>query len=348
MTRNLKSALFSAVLVLLVAYPILGLKLDIVGVNLAVVGASTTTVLVIFAAALLMFLRVLFNEQISAMWRSRPQKQLVSDKASNFLTLPSTQRWFLGAIVIAALVWPFFGSRGAVDIATLILIYVMLGLGLNIVVGLAGLAVGSDEAEPGFGQRGVEDDGSAVGGLGVAVAALGAVHGGDAHVASGVLGVEAEGVFVGLAGVAHIDQSAPEEVVVVGVVGCLAEALGKGGLGLRAASHREEQVDEELVVGHVGGVGGLAPLGRGERLIEVAAARQLLGIGFRRTRGKRRPANGERRECYECELNGPPPHHDLSLSVPLWAAARVAVARARPRSRAPRGGPRCCSGPAPG
>src|SRR5690606_29967642 len=35
--------------------------------------------------------------------------------------------------------WPFFGSRAAVDIATLILIYVMLGLGLNIVVGLAGL-----------------------------------------------------------------------------------------------------------------------------------------------------------------------------------------------------------------
>ena len=40
---------------------------------------------------------------------------------------------------MAALIWPFFGSRGAVDIATLILIYVLLGLGLNIVVGLAGL-----------------------------------------------------------------------------------------------------------------------------------------------------------------------------------------------------------------
>ena len=40
---------------------------------------------------------------------------------------------------MVALAWPFFGSRGAVDIATLILIYVMLGLGLNIVVGLAGL-----------------------------------------------------------------------------------------------------------------------------------------------------------------------------------------------------------------
>jgi branched-chain amino acid transport system permease protein len=34
---------------------------------------------------------------------------------------------------------PFFGSRGAVDVATLALIYVILGLGLNIVVGFAGL-----------------------------------------------------------------------------------------------------------------------------------------------------------------------------------------------------------------
>lgn len=37
------------------------------------------------------------------------------------------------------MIWPFFVSRGAVDLATLALIYVMLGLGLNIVVGLAGL-----------------------------------------------------------------------------------------------------------------------------------------------------------------------------------------------------------------
>ena len=43
MTRNLKSAFFSALLVLAVAYPVFGLKLEIVGVNLAVIGASTTT-----------------------------------------------------------------------------------------------------------------------------------------------------------------------------------------------------------------------------------------------------------------------------------------------------------------
>lgn len=42
-------------------------------------------------------------------------------------------------LILFALVWPFFTGRAQVDIATLVLIYVMLGLGLNIVVGFAGL-----------------------------------------------------------------------------------------------------------------------------------------------------------------------------------------------------------------
>jgi len=139
MTRNLKSAFFSALLVLAVAYPILGLKLEIVGVNLAVIGTSNTTLFAIFACAVAMFLRVLFHDPIAAAWRSTPSMPLIPAKASNFLTLPSTQRWIILGLILVALIWPFFGSRGAVDIATLILIYVMLGLGLNIVVGLAGL-----------------------------------------------------------------------------------------------------------------------------------------------------------------------------------------------------------------
>jgi branched-chain amino acid transport system permease protein len=139
MTRNLKSAFFSALLVLAVAYPVLGLKLEIVGVNLAVIGTSNTTLFAIFACAVAMFLRVLFHEPIAAAWRSTPSMPLIPANASNFLTLPSTQRWIILGLILVALVWPFFGSRGAVDIATLILIYVMLGLGLNIVVGLAGL-----------------------------------------------------------------------------------------------------------------------------------------------------------------------------------------------------------------
>ncbi|TWR92849.1 high-affinity branched-chain amino acid ABC transporter permease LivM [Pseudomonas saxonica] len=139
MTRHLKSALFSALLVWAVAYPILGLKLTIVGVNIEVHNTSAFTLSVIAICSLLLFLRVLFSDQLSAAWKSSPNMPKVPGKATNFLTLPSTQRWIILALVVLALIWPFYGSRGAVDIATLILIYVMLGLGLNIVVGLAGL-----------------------------------------------------------------------------------------------------------------------------------------------------------------------------------------------------------------
>jgi branched-chain amino acid transport system permease protein len=86
-----------------------------------------------------MFLRVLFDKQWSAVMGRRSDRKLVPPAVSNFLTLPKTQRWIIIGLIVAALIWPFFGSRGAVDIATLILIYVLLGLGLNIVVGLAGL-----------------------------------------------------------------------------------------------------------------------------------------------------------------------------------------------------------------
>ena len=139
MTRHFKSALFSALLVWAVAYPVLGLKLTIVGVNIEVHNTSAFTLSVIAICSLLLFLRVLFSDQLSAAWKSTPGLPKVPGKATNFLTLPSTQRWIILGLVIVALVWPFYGSRGAVDIATLILIYVMLGLGLNIVVGLAGL-----------------------------------------------------------------------------------------------------------------------------------------------------------------------------------------------------------------
>ncbi|MGI4838454.1 MAG: high-affinity branched-chain amino acid ABC transporter permease LivM [Janthinobacterium lividum] len=139
MTRPLKSALFSALLVWAVAYPVLGLKLSIDGINLIVENASATTVTIIALCSVLMFLRVLFDRSLTAAWKSRRQGALIPPSASNFLTLPSTQKWFIIGLIVLAFIWPFYGSRGAVDLATLVLIYVMLGLGLNIVVGLAGL-----------------------------------------------------------------------------------------------------------------------------------------------------------------------------------------------------------------
>ena len=138
MNKYLKSALFSALLVWAVAFPVLGLKLSIVGINLEVHGTGPLTLGVIALCSVLMFLRVLFTQQIGALFKGN-RGPLVSPKVSQFLTLPRTQRYIIIGLIVAALIWPFFGSRGAVDIATLILIYVLLGLGLNIVVGLAGL-----------------------------------------------------------------------------------------------------------------------------------------------------------------------------------------------------------------
>ncbi|MDT4802198.1 urea ABC transporter, permease protein UrtC [compost metagenome] len=139
MNTRIKTAFFSALLVLAVAYPVLGLKLSVVGVGLVVTGANTATLLTIAACAVAMFFWQLMRDKVQGAWASAPKLPSMSKGTANFLTLPSTQRWVILGLIVVALVWPFFGSRGAVDIATLILIYVLLGLGLNIVVGLAGL-----------------------------------------------------------------------------------------------------------------------------------------------------------------------------------------------------------------
>ncbi|HEK1008699.1 MULTISPECIES: high-affinity branched-chain amino acid ABC transporter permease LivM [unclassified Pseudomonas] len=139
MNRNLKQAFFSALLVWAVAFPVLGLKLSIDGISLAVHSQGSFTISIIAVCSVLMFLRVLFDKQWSSVMSRRSDRKLIPPAVSNYLTLPRTQRYVIIGLIVAALVWPFFGSRGAVDIATLILIYVLLGLGLNIVVGLAGL-----------------------------------------------------------------------------------------------------------------------------------------------------------------------------------------------------------------
>ncbi|QJQ12358.1 high-affinity branched-chain amino acid ABC transporter permease LivM [Pseudomonas putida] len=139
MSKNLKQAFFSALLVWAVAFPVLGLKLSIDGISLVVHSQGSFTISIIAVCSVLMFLRVLFDKQWSSVMGRRSDRKLIPPAVSNYLTLPRTQRYVIIGLIVAALVWPFFGSRGAVDIATLILIYVLLGLGLNIVVGLAGL-----------------------------------------------------------------------------------------------------------------------------------------------------------------------------------------------------------------
>lgn len=92
MSKSFKQALFSALLVWAVAYPVFGLKLAFSGVTLQVQNASPLTLTIIAVCSVLLFLRVLFAEQISGLRRGS-DKPLIPQKTSDFLTQPKTQRW---------------------------------------------------------------------------------------------------------------------------------------------------------------------------------------------------------------------------------------------------------------
>ncbi|SAI06158.1 high-affinity branched-chain amino acid transport system permease [Bordetella ansorpii] len=126
----LKNATIAAVLTAVIVMPVFGLQLIRQGVRTTM---EPRWDLVAIACG------VVFLFQLLRPWISRPFKSL----KFNLPTLPATptkgHRWVGVLLIAAAIAWPFFAGRSSVDIATLVLIYVMLGLGLNIVVGFAGL-----------------------------------------------------------------------------------------------------------------------------------------------------------------------------------------------------------------
>ena len=138
--QNLKHALFCAIITLIIAYPILGLNLEAEGTQVVLEGADTVTVVSIALAAIVVFLFQLFRDTIMASLGRIPRLNPLANREP--MEQGRRQRFetiALVLLVMAALAWPFFVSRGSVDLATLVLIYVMLALGLNVVVGLAGL-----------------------------------------------------------------------------------------------------------------------------------------------------------------------------------------------------------------
>lgn len=139
-TRNVKYALLCAAITVVMAYPIIGLKLVGEGTRIVLVSADQATLWMVAGAAALVFLFQLFRDQILVRFRQLPRPKAgirmpdLSQSRRNKL-----ERWGMIVLFVVAAVWPFLVSRGPVDLATLVLIYIMLGLGLNIVVGLAGL-----------------------------------------------------------------------------------------------------------------------------------------------------------------------------------------------------------------
>ena len=72
-------------------------------------------------------------------WAGPARQAMAPLGAAARARLAGTGTWLGGAGLAAAIVMPFFANGYYIDLGTTVLIYVMLGWGLNIVVGLAGL-----------------------------------------------------------------------------------------------------------------------------------------------------------------------------------------------------------------
>ncbi|MDG4585328.1 MAG: DUF3382 domain-containing protein, partial [Candidatus Competibacter sp.] len=141
MRRVLPEALLAAVLTAVLAVPIFGLRIHVDGIDVSLDRTPTPVIV----AVVVVFLLRLFQEPLRAGWaRARLSitwQHPLADALRRTRRQPGYRALPWTLLLIAAVVWPFTASRGAVDIMTLALIYVMLGLGLNIVVGFAGLLV---------------------------------------------------------------------------------------------------------------------------------------------------------------------------------------------------------------
>ncbi|MDN5679868.1 MAG: DUF3382 domain-containing protein, partial [Ewingella sp.] len=135
---NLFNALLSAFVLLVLASFIMGLQLSLDGTKLVVNGAGEVRWTWIAIGCAVVFVFQLFRPLMSSGLKkiSGPSFVLPSFDGST-----PKQKLLALVLIIAAIAWPFIVSRGTVDIATLTLIYIMLGLGLNVVVGLSGLLV---------------------------------------------------------------------------------------------------------------------------------------------------------------------------------------------------------------
>jgi branched-chain amino acid transport system permease protein len=91
----------------------------------------------IFAATLLSLVAVVFHKQGWLNWISHSS---AAARARIAATYSRTPQWvWIAALALLAVVFPMFTGRYEQDVAINVLVYICLGLGLNIVIGLAGM-----------------------------------------------------------------------------------------------------------------------------------------------------------------------------------------------------------------
>ena len=82
---------------------------------------------------------VFFGRLAMLSWRGRTRAEATRSNRAFAERITRAGKYITPVLLLAAVALPFSGSRYYVDLGTLVLTYIMLGWGLNVVVGLAGL-----------------------------------------------------------------------------------------------------------------------------------------------------------------------------------------------------------------
>ncbi len=132
--KNLIDSLLTAVLALAIFGPIVGIQLD--GYDFeSQLNTLSYIIGIIFLGrfGFLLLVQTHYGAQLVEKLSIKQQPIHIRETGSQKNT------WLLVALVIAGIAFPFIASKYWITVVILGLIYVLLGLGLNIVVGLAGL-----------------------------------------------------------------------------------------------------------------------------------------------------------------------------------------------------------------
>ncbi|MCW0232710.1 MAG: high-affinity branched-chain amino acid ABC transporter permease LivM [Ferrovibrio sp.] len=141
--ERLRDAFLAALVAAVLALPLIGFETIDTGGPL---GIKTRFDYIAYSAIAVFFGRL--GMRIAFDWRRRSREKSMQDEAATADRKEllsdlgrKADKWLMPALIAFAVILPMmpFASRTVVDLATVVLIYVMLGWGLNIVVGLAGL-----------------------------------------------------------------------------------------------------------------------------------------------------------------------------------------------------------------
>ncbi|WMT13021.1 high-affinity branched-chain amino acid ABC transporter permease LivM [Serratia fonticola] len=133
--RSLLDAVLAGLIALIVFGPIVGIVLDGYSFNFEP-RRLVVIIAVVMAGRLLLslFLQTPLGRRVSARFEGGNDGVYVRPVGAR-----TSLRWILPLLAVLALLFPFMATKYLLTVAILGLIYVLLGLGLNIVVGLAGL-----------------------------------------------------------------------------------------------------------------------------------------------------------------------------------------------------------------